>query len=228
MNYIKDLRLFNKDENQTVNAVIEICPGTSNKNELVEPNNNYLKCVRQVEGVYPFYYGSFPQTLAGDHDPLDFIMFTDKEHKLLDVVKVDVIGAVRTIDDGEQDDKIICVESDCSLMDVSKQMKQALKFLKSYKGKNANMKIEKKLASMSEAEQLLKDANDLYKGKPITVKSVQSSQKTESKSKKSTKSVSEKKKVEKVNKNTSTKKDSNKKQQTTNSSRIRVIDSSDN
>ena len=35
MNYIKDLRLYNEDENKTVNAVIEICPGTSNKNELV-------------------------------------------------------------------------------------------------------------------------------------------------------------------------------------------------
>lgn len=50
---------------------------------------------------YPFLYGSFPQTLAGDKDPLDMILFTDKTHQLLDIVKVDVIGAVKTIDEGE-------------------------------------------------------------------------------------------------------------------------------
>ena len=159
MNYIKDIALYNEDENKTVNVVVEICPGTSDKNELVEPGCGYLKCVRQVVGKYPFYYGSFPQTLAGDNDPLDFILFTDKQHNLLDTVKVDVIGAVKTIDAGEQDDKIICVESDCKLMNVRKQMKKAMKFLKLYKGKNADMKIDKKLASMSEAFQLVEEAH---------------------------------------------------------------------
>lgn len=160
MNYIKNISLYNEDE--TVNVVVEICPGTSDKNELVEPEFNRLKCVRQVEGTYPFYYGSFPQTLAGDNDPLDMILFTDIKHNLLDLVKVDVIGAVRTIDAGEQDDKIICVESSCGLKNVKKQMKQAMKFLKSYKGKNADMKIEKKLASMEYAETLVREAHELY------------------------------------------------------------------
>ena len=41
-------------------------------------------------------------------------------------------------------------------------MKAAMKFLKSYKGKNADMKIEKKLASMEYAETLVKEAHDLY------------------------------------------------------------------
>lgn len=160
MNYIKDIPLYNDDG--TVNAVIEICPGTSDKNELVEPDFSKLTCVRQVEGIYPFYYGSFPQTYAGDKDPLDMILFTDIKHHLLDLVKVDVIGAVRTIDAGEQDDKIICVESSCGLKNVKKQMKAAMKFLKSYKGKNADMKIEKKLASMEYADSLVKEANELY------------------------------------------------------------------
>lgn len=161
MNYIKNISLYNEDD--TVNVIIEICPGTSDKNELVEPEFNRLKCVRQVEGEYPFYYGSFPQTLAGDNDPLDMILFTDINHHLLDLVKVDVIGAVRTVDAGEQDDKIICVESSCGLKNVKKQMKQAMKFLKSYKGKKADMKIEKKLASMEYAETLVREAHELYK-----------------------------------------------------------------
>lgn len=160
MNYIKNVPLYNEDD--TINVVVEICPGTSDKNELVEPDFNKLVCVRQVEGKYPFYYGSFPQTLAGDNDPLDMILFTDIKHHLLDLVKVDVIGAVRTVDAGEQDDKIICVETSCGLKNLKKEMKAAMKFLKSYKGKNADMKIEKKLASMEYAETLVKEAHDLY------------------------------------------------------------------
>lgn len=160
MNYIRDVILKNDDE--TFNVVVEILPNTNDKNELIEPNFDKLVCVRQIIKKYPFYYGSFPQTLAGDKDPLDMILFTDKAHNLLDLVKVDVIGAVKTIDAGEQDDKIICVESDCGLRNVKKQMKEAMKFLKTYKGKNADMKIEKKLVSMAGAEDLVTEAHTNY------------------------------------------------------------------
>lgn len=172
MNFINDVPLYNKEEDN-INVVIEICPDTSDKNELVDNSFDRLVCVRQVVGKYPFYYGSFPQTYAGDKDPLDFILFTDKNHNLLDLVKVDVIGAVRTIDAGDQDDKIICVETDCGLKSVKKQMKKALKFLKRYKGKDADMKIDKKLASMHEAELLVEEAHMAWKEhvKPIRVTS---------------------------------------------------------
>ena len=96
MNFIDDIELKNSDD--TYNIIIEICPNTNNKDELVSPTFDRLYTVRKVIGLYPFYYGSFPQTLAGDRDPLDFILFTDKEHKQLDVVKVDVIGAIHTVD----------------------------------------------------------------------------------------------------------------------------------
>ena len=129
MNYINDIPLYNTEEN-SVNVVIEICPGTSDKNELLEPGFEKLVCVRQVNGKYPFYYGSLPQTYAGDKDPLDFILFTDIKHNKLDLVKVDVIGAIRTIDAGEQDDKIICVECSSKIKNAKKYLKRALKFLK--------------------------------------------------------------------------------------------------
>lgn len=165
MNYIKDIPLYNDDD--TTNVIVEIIEGSNDKNELAAPYFNRLECVRYVPLEYPFYYGSFPQTYAGDKDPLDMILFTDKKHKLLDLVKVDVIGAVRTIDAGEQDDKIICVESDCGLKNVKKQMKNAMKFLKNYKGKNADMKIDKKLASMSEAFQLIEESHLSWRNGPI-------------------------------------------------------------
>lgn len=164
MNYINDINLYNKSEaGDSINVVIEICPGTSDKNELVEPTFHRLQCVRQVIGEYPFYYGSFPQTYAGDADPLDFILFTDIEHKNLDIVQVDVIGAIRTIDAGQQDDKIICVECASSIINVKKHLKKAMKFLKEYKGKNSDMLIAKKLASMADANILVDNAHLAWK-----------------------------------------------------------------
>ena len=162
MNYIDDVSLYNKDD-ETVNIVVEICRGVSDKNELVEPGFNRLNRVREVVGIYPFHYGSFPQTFAGDDDPLDCIVFTDKTHNLLDLIKVDVIGAIKTIDAGYQDDKIICVESDCNLINVKKDLKRALKFLKYYKGYGADMVIEKKLATMEEANKLVEQAHEAWK-----------------------------------------------------------------
>lgn len=167
MNYIKDVALYN-DDGETLNVIVEICPGTSDKSELTEPDFSRLKVVRQVEGEYPFYYGSFPQTYAGDKDPLDMILFTDKAHQPLDLVKVDVIGAVKTVDAGEQDDKIICVETNCGLKNVKKQFKKAMKFLKSYKGKDADMVIDKNPVSMEEAELLIKEANVAYRSRKST------------------------------------------------------------
>lgn len=173
MNYINDIPLYNKDEEfESVNLVIEICPGTDDKLELNDPGFNRLIAMRKVIGNYPFYYGSFPQTYAGDKDPLDFILFTDIEHKGLDIVKADVIGAIKTIDAGEQDDKIICVECSSSITNVKKYLKQALKFIKTYKGKNADMTISKRLASMEEANNLVTEAHDAWKEhtKPLYLK----------------------------------------------------------
>lgn len=176
MNYINDVLLYNNDSDNSVNLIVEICPGTSEKTELCDNTFDKLSTVRTVVGEYPFYYGSFPQTYAGDHDPLDFILFTDIEHKGLDVVKADVIGAIRTIDSGEQDDKIICVEHDCSLINVKKQLRKALKFLKKYKGKYADMIIYKRLASRIEADELINEAHKAWKQhiKPIKVSQVKS------------------------------------------------------
>jgi hypothetical protein len=45
MNYINDIPLYNMEEDN-VNVVIEICPGTSDKNELIGPGFERLICVR--------------------------------------------------------------------------------------------------------------------------------------------------------------------------------------
>jgi inorganic pyrophosphatase len=58
---------------------------------------------------YPGDYGLIPRTHCGDGDPLDVIILTDKSLLPLTLAEVRVIGIVRMIDSGEQDDKVIGV-----------------------------------------------------------------------------------------------------------------------
>lgn len=162
MNYIKDINL---KSSIYYNAIIEIPKGTSNKYELVEPNNNEVKYVRKVHGKYPFYYGCFPQTLAPDNDPLDMILLTNKKRNILDIIEVKVIGVIKTIDAGEQDDKIICVDPYEVLTNKDKQINKMLHFLKKYKGKKSEMVLDTKLYSQAEAFEIVSKCYKLYRNK---------------------------------------------------------------
>ena len=162
MNYIKDVNLF---KDNCYNIVIEIPKGTNSKYELVEPNNSEVKEVRKVIGKYPFYYGCFPQTYAGDKDPLDAILFTNRRYNSLDIVKTQIIGVIKTIDNGEIDDKILAIPHDEVIEHLNKLEKKALKFLSKYKGKNSNTQIDYTIYDRREAIDLIKEANKTYTNK---------------------------------------------------------------
>ena len=95
MNYIKDIQL---KQNENFNVIIEILKGTNSKYELVDGSFDKVVEVRKVVGKYPFYYGCFPQTLAGDNDPLDMILLSNKKRHMLDIVDIVPIGVIKTID----------------------------------------------------------------------------------------------------------------------------------
>ena len=157
MNYIKDVQLFTEKQ---YNMVIEIVKGSRNKNELVEPGFDQLRCVRKSLLKYPFYYGCFPQTLAGDGDALDAILISSKKHKELDIVEVLPITVIKTVDNGEEDNKVICVDGD--IKHVDKIVEVIRKFLHLYKGKNANMVIDDKNYSIAEPIKLIKEAHEKF------------------------------------------------------------------
>lgn len=159
MNYIKDINLI---EDGFYNIIIEIPKGTNSKYELVEPKNDHVEEVRKVIGKYPFYYGCFPQTLAGDKDPLDVILFTDRKYNSLDIVKTQIIGVVKTIDNGEIDDKILVIPYDELIEHLDKLEKKALKFLSKYKGKNSNTQIDYTIYDCREAIDLIEETNKNY------------------------------------------------------------------
>lgn len=140
MNYIKDINLKNADG--TYNMIIEIPKHTKNKYELLEPDFNKIKPLWKTYAKYPYYYGCFPRTLAGDRDPLDAILLSNKRRKQLDIVKVNIVGIIKTLDEGYVDNKVLVVASDEKINNLDKLKAQALKFLSVYKGKNANTQID--------------------------------------------------------------------------------------
>ena len=159
MNYIKDTKL---EENNFYNMIIEIPKGTNSKYELVGPKNDHVEEVRKVIGKYPFYYGCFPQTYAGDKDPLDVILFTDRKYNSLDIVKTQIIGVIKTLDYGEIDDKILAIPYDEVIEHLDELEKKALKFLSKYKGKNSNTQIDYTIYDCGEAIDLIEETNKNY------------------------------------------------------------------
>ncbi|TXI90447.1 MAG: inorganic diphosphatase [Cupriavidus sp.] len=91
-------------------AVIEIPQGGINKYEIDHDSGLLiLNRVLTMPAAYPANYGAFPQTSAGDGDPLDLVLFTRAPVQAGALVLVRPIGVLRMLDAGEQDDKIICV-----------------------------------------------------------------------------------------------------------------------
>jgi inorganic pyrophosphatase len=100
-------------EDQTINTVIEIPKGSSNKIEY--DRRRKLMILDRVEpGIFakPTNYGFIPQTLDDDGDELDTLLITDEPVPTGVLVEATVLGVLEFEDDGEMDHKIICVPAD--------------------------------------------------------------------------------------------------------------------
>lgn len=116
-NLISDIKIYNEDN--TINAVIEIPAGTLEKWEISkdgkkieqEINNSQIRKINYL--AYPFNYGFVPQTVipaeeGGDGDQLDIIII-GPTIKRGSIVKVKPIGAIIAVDNNEIDTKIVSV-----------------------------------------------------------------------------------------------------------------------
>lgn len=158
MNYIKDVQL---KQNNGYNAIIEIPKGVKDKYELVDGSFDHLIVVRKMSHKYPYYYGCFTQTHADDNDPLDFILLTKRKFKSLDIVNVQPIAVVKTVDHNEVDDKVICVLKDENIK-TDKLLKHTMKFLQSFKGKNSRTIVDPNIYGMDEAIKTLDRNHETY------------------------------------------------------------------
>ena len=96
-----------------VNGIIEIPTATRAKYEL-DKDSGLLKLDRVLYSsiYYPANYGFIPRTYCDDNDPLDILILSQIVIQPLCVVSAKVIGAMRMMDNGEHDDKVIAVVND--------------------------------------------------------------------------------------------------------------------
>ena len=98
-------------EDGIVNTIVEVSSGSINKSEIItETGQLKLDRVGYSSLAYPFTYGAIPQTWDLDNDPLDIEIVNVTEPLVPgSVVEARIIGAMKFVDGGEVDDKIIAV-----------------------------------------------------------------------------------------------------------------------
>ena len=111
MNIVHDLPAGSADQ---LNVFIEIPKGSKNKYELDKDTGLItLDRVFYSAYAYPLDYGMVPQTHWHDGDPLDALVINTAEPYYPGVVvPARPIAVIRMIDNGEKDEKLICVPAD--------------------------------------------------------------------------------------------------------------------
>ncbi|MCR8613069.1 MAG: inorganic diphosphatase [Mycoplasma sp.] len=98
---------------KNLKAIIEI-PKDSNIKYEYDRKTKQIQVDRILrEGFkYPATYGFIPEALDWDGDELDVLIYSDNNFVPGVSINVKVIGAMKMIDDGETDTKLICVHAD--------------------------------------------------------------------------------------------------------------------
>lgn len=87
-------------------ALVEVPAGSSYKYEY---KGGRFLLDRPLKHAYPENYGYIPNTVWEDGDPLDVFVISNEPINPLSHVKLDLIGVVRMLDNGESDDKLVAV-----------------------------------------------------------------------------------------------------------------------
>ena len=156
-------------ENGEINVVVEIPTGSNHKIEWDRENACFmLDRVEPMAFAKPCNYGFIPQTLDEDGDELDALIITDQPLTTGIYLTAKVLGVMKFVDDGEVDDKIICVPADdrnngdCynTLEDLPKRVLEQIEFhFNHYKDlkKPGTTKVEK-FGDAAEAKEGIKAA----------------------------------------------------------------------
>lgn len=99
-----------KNITEVVNSIIEIPKGSKGKYEL-DKASGLLRLDRVLYSSvhYTANYGCIPQTYCDDKEPLDILIICSIDVDPLSIIEAKVIGVMNTLDDDEQDDKIVAV-----------------------------------------------------------------------------------------------------------------------
>ena len=156
-------------KNGEITVVVEIPTGSNHKIEWDRKNACFmLDRVEPIAFAKPCNYGFIPKTLDEDGDELDALIITDQPLTTGIYLTARVLGVMKFVDDGEVDDKIICVPADDrnngdtykTLEDLPKRLIEQIEFhFNHYKDlkKPGTTKVEK-FGDVEEAKQVIADA----------------------------------------------------------------------
>ncbi len=154
-----------------VMAAIEIPAGSFIKYELDKTSGHaVVDRFQSVPMVYPANYGVISQTLAGDGDSLDVLVYTRSPIQSGALILVRPIGVLKMLDGGAQDDKVIAVpvtDVDPTYADIKKiedlpaiERERLDFFFRTYKNLPAGRKKVEvgELASVETAKKMIREA----------------------------------------------------------------------
>lgn len=157
-----------------ITAIIEIPKGSNNKYE-IDKQSGLLLLDRVLSSpvFYPVNYGFIPQTYCDDGDALDVLVINQSPVVPLSMMNVKVIGAMKMIDGGEGDDKILAVHADDSqykpINDISEVklinphlLQEIEQFFKIYKLLDNKTVEVQGWVGRAEAEKIVLDSIELY------------------------------------------------------------------
>ena len=159
-----------------VNALIEIPKGSNIKYEIDKDSGAIMfDRVMYSSYHYPANYGFVPNTLAKDGDPADILVLTDYELVVGCVISVRLIGMLIMEDESGMDEKLLAVpvtkldptyENIKSYKDLPKLTLDRIKnFFETYKALEPGKWVKvKDFVGIEEAQKMLQDAIDSYKG----------------------------------------------------------------
>lgn len=154
-----------------VTAVIEIPRGSKSKYEIDKASGMLLlDRVLSSAVTYPTNYGFIPQTYCEDGDALDILVLGQDPAMPLSLMNARVVGGLKMVDGGEEDDKIIAVHADdpqykhiTSLAQVNPhQLKEIEQFFRSYKALENKTVELKGYVETAEAERIVDKAIKYY------------------------------------------------------------------
>lgn len=160
-----------EDAPEEFNAIVEIPKGSKVKYELDKETGMLLvDRVLYSSVVYPANYGFIPRTLGDDDDPLDMLIMMQEPVQALSVLRVKPIGMMPMVDDGENDEKIICVHLEDPAYNAYEHYEELpdhvtqelQRFFRDYKTLENKEVTVGKMAGPEEAMDTLRHAMDLY------------------------------------------------------------------
>lgn len=101
------------DVPEVINTIIEIPQGCKVKYEL-DKQTGLLRVDRVLYSsvMYPANYGFIPRSYGDDEDPLDVLVLMQEEVVPLSMLRARPVGMMNMVDQGQKDEKIICVHLD--------------------------------------------------------------------------------------------------------------------